>query len=84
MNHLLIHHDCLSLISVFVVSLTLGYIRILLTIAACYLMYSYPLTAALFFTLSHTILDDLDGIAARQLKQGSNKMTELYCCYIQK
>ena len=37
-------------------------------------MYTRPLTAALLFTVSHTFLDDLDGIAARRLKQGEEKM----------
>ena len=47
-----------------------GYVRIFLTILACYWMFTDPLKAALCFTLSHTVLDDLDGIAARRLNQG--------------
>lgn len=49
---------------------TSGYIRILLTIIACYWMSTDPLKSALCFSLSHTLLDDLDGIAARRFKQG--------------
>ena len=48
-----------------------GYVRIILTIVACYWMFTDPLKAALSFTLSHTVLDDLDGIAARRFKQGA-------------
>lgn len=47
-----------------------GYLRIFLTTIACYWMFTDPLKAAFAFSLSHTVLDDLDGIAARWLKQG--------------
>ena len=33
-------------------------------------MFTDPLKAAFCFTMSHTVLDDLDGIAARRFKQG--------------
>ena len=48
----------------------IGYVRIFLTIIACYWMFTDQLKAALCFALSHTVLDDLDGIAARRFKQG--------------
>ena len=33
-------------------------------------MFTDPLKAAFCFTMSHTVLDDLDGVAARRFKQG--------------
>ena len=33
-------------------------------------MFTDPLKAAFFFTMSQTVLDDLDGIAARRYNQG--------------
>ena len=56
--------------SILHMSHSVGYIRIFLTITACYWMFTDPLKAAFCFTMSHTVLDDLDGIAARRFKQG--------------
>ena len=53
-----------------ILHVSVGYIRIFLTITACYWMFTDPLKAVFCFTMSHTILDDLDGIAARRFKQG--------------
>ena len=50
--------------------LLIGYVRISLIILTCYWMFTDPLKAALCFTLSHAVLDDLDGIAARRFNQG--------------
>ncbi len=50
-----------------------GYIRIIMVIAACYWMFTDPIKAALSFSVSHTLLDDLDGIAARRFKQGEQQ-----------
>ena len=44
-----------------------------MVIAACYWMFTDPIKAALSFSVSHTLLDDLDGIAARRFKQGEQQ-----------
>ncbi len=51
-----------------------GYLRIFLVILSCFWMFTDPLKAAACFSVSHTILDDLDGIAARRFKQGELKI----------